>query len=291
MNNLKTIGKTEDEVRVGNYMVLFGGKDLTDEYFTDKTEFESEYTKTGMLYVDWEHGFDNDKSAPKEDDVLGFVDWKTAKKDEKGLWVERVLSRRNEYMQYLEALIDEGLIGTSSEAVGSKVMKSKDGEIQIWPLKRDALTVTPAEPRMMTQNAITAIKALSEFHPALKALLQDAASIEDEATSDQEGATKKSNNLENDGGNNTMTNQIVMSDEQFEKLINRDAPKVEEPKEDPRVAELTKTVEGLLDKIQNSPKAKDAGYVAPDSEEDHAEVKTFGDFLVAIRQKNDKRLK
>ena len=55
-NELKTIGKTDDEIRVANYMVLFGGKDLTDEYFTENTEFDSEYTKTGMLYVDWEHG-------------------------------------------------------------------------------------------------------------------------------------------------------------------------------------------------------------------------------------------
>ena len=288
MNHLKTIGKTDTELRVANYMVLFGGEDLTGEHFTAQTKFESDYTKTGMLYVDWEHGFDDDKAAPREDDILGVVDWKTAQIDEKGLWVERVLSRRQEYMQYLEALIEEGLIGTSSEAVAGKVRKTKDGEIQVWPLKRDAMTVSPAEPRMMTENAVTAIKALSEFYPNLKALLQDGVTVKDKAQvkENEEHPT----NSETDGGSKTMTENITMSEDQLQRLLNRETPQVEQPKEDPRVAELTKTVEGLLAQISSSPKAKDAGYVAPDSEEDHPEVKTFGDFLVAVRQNNVKRL-
>ena len=285
-NHLKTVGKTDTELRVANYMVLFGGKDLTGEHFTPATEFDSQYTRTGTLYEDWEHGLDGDRESPKRDDILGFVDWKTSKKDEHGLWVERVLDRRNEYMQFLEALIDEGLIGTSSEAVGSKVRKSKGGEILVWPLKRDALTVTPAEPRMMTENAITAIKALSEFHPGLKALLQDKVIVKQGAAVGSEDKTNLP--LENHGGTKHMSDQITLSKEQFDQLVNRPAPA---PVEDTRFAEMSKTIETLLAQIQNSQPLKDAGYVAPDSEEDHPEVKSFGDFLVAVRQDNVKRLK
>lgn len=54
---------------------------------------------------------------------------------------------------------------------------------------------------------------------------------------------------------------------------------------------LTNQVQEFLDLIMNSPKLKDAGYVAPDSERDHAETKSFGDFLVSVRQGNDTRLK
>jgi HK97 family phage major capsid protein len=54
---------------------------------------------------------------------------------------------------------------------------------------------------------------------------------------------------------------------------------------------LSEQVQMLTDMIMNSPKLKDAGYVAPDSEKDHAESKSFGDFLVAVRQGNDRRLK
>lgn len=46
----------------------------------------------------------------------------------------------------------------------------------------------------------------------------------------------------------------------------------------------------VIDIIKSSGKAKDAGYVAPDSETDHAEAKSFGDFLVAVQNKNRTRL-
>ena len=173
-NALKAISKTDEELRVGNYIALFGGKDLEGEHFTPQTQFESSYTKTGVLYVDWEHGFgkhtDGD-AAPGPDDVLGFVDWKTAKVDELGLWVERVLDRRNQYMQYLETLIEAGLVGSSTEAVTGGVKTTDSGEIQSWPLKRDTMTVMPMEPRMMTENVISAVKGLAKAIPDLEALL------------------------------------------------------------------------------------------------------------------------
>ena len=99
-NHLKTISKTADELRVGNYIVLYGGKDLEDEHFTKATKFDSMFTKTGVLYVDWEH-----RSGELKDEVLGLVDWKSARSDEHGLFVERVLDRRNQYVQWLEELI------------------------------------------------------------------------------------------------------------------------------------------------------------------------------------------
>ena len=288
-NELKTLHKTDEEVRVGNYMVLFGGKDLTGEYFTEKTDFESDYTKTGMLYVDWEHGLDyQDPESPQRDDILGVVDWKTAKKDERGLWVERVLSRRNEYMRYLEELIEEGMIGTSSEAVGGKVRKTEEGEIQVWPLKRDAMTVQPMEPRMMTDNAIAAIKALSEYQPQLKALLEDGATVEASEEPGPDTEEKPTETTQVDGRKNTMS----FTDEQMaqlEGLIAKHAI-VEAPIEETTDEKQSETLEVLVDLLKNSPNIRGA-YTAPDSEEDHPEVKTFGDFLVAVRSGNTKRLK
>lgn len=179
-NALKAISSTDTELRVGNYMVLFGGRDLegvmsprrnqdgsAGEYFTKSTAFDSQYTDVDLLAVDWEHGH----RELGKDEVLGRVDWKTARVDDKGLFVERVLNRRNRYVKYLEELIEAGLIGNSSEAVIDGVEKAPNGEIVRWPLRRDTLTVTPMEPRMISENAITAIKALSERYPALKSLL------------------------------------------------------------------------------------------------------------------------
>lgn len=291
-NELKAIEINDEEIRVGNYMALFGGKDLTGEHFTDATDFESEYTKTGMLYVDWEHGMNyDDPESPQRDDILGYVDWKTAKKDERGLWVERVLSRRNEYMQYLETLIEEGMIGTSSEAVGGKVRKTSDGEIQIWPLKRDALTVTPAEPRMMSENAISAIKALSEFQPHLKALLKDGATV-DEGDDDgeiEEISTKETAHAERRTNTMSLTpEQVAEVDARVKAYIDQHEIR-EAPIEEAQGDKFSEQLEILTDLIKNSPNLR-GDYVAPDSEEDHENVKSFGDFLVAVRQNNTKRL-
>jgi hypothetical protein len=169
MNNaLKTLSRTDAELRVGNYIVLFGGRDLEGvgsdnvnedgslgEYFTADTVLDSPYTKAGALYVDWEH-----RQGELGNELLGVVDWKTARIDDKGVFVERVLNRRNQYLQWVEGLIDQGLIGTSSEADPESTEKAADGAITRCPWVRDTLTVTPMEPRMLTENTLAAFKAL-----------------------------------------------------------------------------------------------------------------------------------
>ena len=185
MNALKAIKKTDDQLVVENYIVLFGGRDLEGtvndnvnadgsrgEFFTKATDLRSAYTNTGRLYVGWEHGF-ADGDEPGADEPLGFVDWTTAKADETGVRVQRILDRRAAFVRMIEPLIDEGLIGTSSEAVPQKVRKADTGEILRWPLRSDSLTVTPMEPRMLTENAMQAVKALADKMPSLKSILPE----------------------------------------------------------------------------------------------------------------------
>ena len=116
-----------------------------------------------MLYVDWEHGRDD----LNKDEVLGYVDWKSAEDLERGKWVKRVLNRRNKYVQWLKTLVEAGLIGTSSEPVQSRVQKSTDGHITRWPLMRDSLTVNPMDYRMLDDKTLEALKALSDI-PCVK---------------------------------------------------------------------------------------------------------------------------
>lgn len=169
-NNLKAVSSTDTELRVGNYMVLFGGKDLVGEFFTKNTEFDSNFTDIGVMYVDFEHGRDVDRVGNSPANVLGVVDWKSAKIDDTGIFVERVLNRRSEYVKYLEKLIEAGVVGTSSEAVSGGVRKKATGEIVSWPLMRDSLTVTPMEPRMIGENALSAAKALAAAFPESRSL-------------------------------------------------------------------------------------------------------------------------
>jgi len=180
-NVLKAISRTDDEMRVGNYIVLFDGRDLEGikigttevvwtnpdgtrgEYFTKNTILDSPYTATGRVMVDMEHGRARErygKDAPGRDDVLGYVDWSTKKITERGVWVERALDMHNWYMQWIGDLIDAGVIGTSSEAVEGSVEKAADGAILRWPLRRDTLTITPMEWRNKGEKVVRALKAL-----------------------------------------------------------------------------------------------------------------------------------
>jgi hypothetical protein len=125
-NALKTLGRTDDELTAGNYIILFGNilmRDLEGEYFTKSTKVDSPFTKAGVLPVDWDHGHGHEiygKVGPGKDDVLGVVKWETAQVDEMGVWVERVLDLRNSYMEYIEPLITAGMVGTSSKADGKR---------------------------------------------------------------------------------------------------------------------------------------------------------------------------
>jgi HK97 family phage major capsid protein len=182
-NELKAVLESPYELVVENHIVLFGGRDLTGhaigknddgsmgEFFSKTTDVESDYTKTGRLYVDFEHGRDPDAIGNDKNTVLGYVDWKTAKVDDEGIIVRRVLNRRHKYMKWLEPLIKAGVIGNSSESIGDQAEKSANGEITKWPLRRDTLTVTPMEPRMIQDNLIEAVKALSEDFPQYKSLI------------------------------------------------------------------------------------------------------------------------
>jgi len=95
-------------------MVLFGGKDLAGEFFTKSTNFTSNYTDLGVMYVDFEHGLDPDGMGNNPSNVLGIVDWKSAKVDDTGIYVERILNRRAGYMKFVEEMIAAGIVGTSS---------------------------------------------------------------------------------------------------------------------------------------------------------------------------------
>ena len=185
-NALKAISETPDELRVGNYIVLFGGRDLAGfgvvgntnpvfknadgtngEFFTKDTELESPFTAIGRLPVDWEHGMQPEEI--ERDDVLGYVDWSSKRIDDHGVFVERVLNRRAKYVTWVEQLVKAGLLGTSSESVHGKDRRKATGEITHWPLFRDTLTVLPAEPRMLDENAVAAIKALREHFGSAQA--------------------------------------------------------------------------------------------------------------------------
>jgi 2'-5' RNA ligase len=184
-NHLRFIKSTDDTILVGNYMVLWGDEDHRDmegilsphknadgtngQFFTPETEFESDFTQTDTVIVDWEHGFRPDKLGPG-DEALGKVFWKSAIQDDLGLWVQRGLNRRNRYIKFLEKIgvFERGELGTSSMATKNGVRVADSGEITEWRIERDSLTFTPMEPRNIKGNELQALKSLAEEIPGIK---------------------------------------------------------------------------------------------------------------------------
>jgi hypothetical protein len=184
-NHLRFIKSTDDTILVGNYMVLWGDGDHRDmegilsphknadgtngQFFTPETQFESDFTQTDTVIVDWEHGFKPDQVGPG-DEALGKVLWKSAVEDDLGLWVQRGLNRRNRYIKFLEKIgvFERGDLGTSSMAVKGGVSVAYNGEIKKWQVERDSLTFTPMEPRNIKGNQLQALKSLAEEIPGIR---------------------------------------------------------------------------------------------------------------------------
>lgn len=137
--------KALDGGKVAGYLVTFGGRDLTDEYFDASTDF-GEVTRLPVLY---HHGMDGTLKRRR----IGTGD---IKRDEVGLWVEAQLEMRDEYERKVYEMAKAGKLGWSSGTAQHVTQKSRDGRIEQWFLTEASLTPTPAEPK----NMVVSLKSL-----------------------------------------------------------------------------------------------------------------------------------
>lgn len=278
---VKLIAQDDNTATVAGYGVVFGGKDLEGETFTKSTDFMLELAPTKPIYYD--HALQPEVTHP-----LGVT--LKAIPDEIGIWVEAQLQRSKRYVTEVLKLVEEGVIGWSSGSVGHLVQR-EGKSIKRWPIIEFSLTPTPAEPRTL---GVERLKTLAEAHPELKALLPQA--VGDTAESATERATNAQSFTDPIKETKTM-NDVTMTMQEYKDLLSAQvkAPDVAPPKpaeaQDPAMKALSDRLEALTALIEKAPALKDAGYVAPDSEEDHSDSKSFADFLIAIRNGNTKRIK
>jgi len=278
----------KDELVVKGYLALWGGEDLSGEKFTPETDFESDYTRNDTVLIDWEHGRkpDGEKISPGEDNPLGHVNWKSAVKDKYGILLERVLNRRNEYVQkVIEPLIRMGRLASSSQAVPALVEKADDGTIIRWGIRRDTLTVMPMEPRLMTEHQQSVIKSITDEYPQLADVIIAKGAQGSAATGNGDVGTNNQTETKNNGGN-------IMTDNKNVNIITRDefTRFHDEVMDEVKAAIPIKKLDRVLEVLENSSLPKKAGYIAPDSEGDKKNAKSFGDFLLAAKYKNISRL-
>ena len=252
---------SDDEIVLEGYGVLFGGVDLDGEYFTPETNLMLENVKS--VPVLWEH------NASSVKDVLG---WATpVKTDEVGVFFELALRKSNKYISAIQKLVEQGRMGLSTGALPWTAQRNGKA-IETWQVAELSLTVAPMEPRTL---GIDFVKFLAE-------LAEDSVpgNVDETLVPESPEATK---NIEDDKIEFENLEVIVA-----DTTVVLDASPVEDAVKS-QIEVLNARLDAIMTKLENAPVAK-AGYVTQDGGLADKTVKSFGDFLMAIKRGDEKRI-
>lgn len=164
---VKILGDEGDGLRVGGYGVVFHGKDVVGDTFLPSTDlWLDKLSPTPPVLFD--HGGD----ATLKRTVVGRVT--STRTDDVGLWIEAKLSAHHKYLEAIRHLVNKGVLGWSSGAVGHLVDRAKGGVLNSWAIAEFSLTGTPAEPRTL---GVRELKSIAAADPLLKSIAQEAEQI------------------------------------------------------------------------------------------------------------------
>jgi hypothetical protein len=154
-----------DEIK--GYTFLWGNPALTDvefEYFTKDSNFWDASLGKAARPLTWDHAQDEEfKAAPVIGQIMDFGD------DDIGRWYVAKLDRSHKYRKAIDALIEAGKLGTSSDSAPQYVQRVKTGKstwLKEWPWFASALTDCPAEPRMI--DSLEFLKSMGITLPEMR---------------------------------------------------------------------------------------------------------------------------
>jgi len=266
---IKILHEDDDSATIGGYGVVFGGHDLEGETFTPETDYDLGLVPHKPLLYD--HSY-NDKIGAKRLGIVKAIDPREA-----GLWIEAELQKHEAYVSEVLKLVEAGALGLSSGSV-AHLTRREGGVIKSWPIVEFSLTATPAEPRTI---GVQRLKALINEHPAMADLLPKDAT-------ESVGEEKAAEEINHSREENEMSEQKPEAVEH----ISRDEFKAfqgDVTEQLKGINSLNDAVAALLERVENSAPLKDGGYVAPDDEQPNG-VKSFGDYLLAVKRGNVRRL-
>jgi HK97 family phage major capsid protein len=171
-----------------------------------------------------------------------------------GVWVRAQLDKRADYVEQVLELAEAGALGWSSGSVPHLVRRDGDNVLKSWPLVEFSLTPTPAEPR-------TVAELKTEPEPTEEAEVANESDVEPVAVE-------------------VLTNNETIKTTGESKM---------EFNEDALIDKMSAKVNAILEDALARPELR-GSYIAPDSTTDYAGVKSFGDYLLAIKNKNIDRL-
>ena len=249
------------DLELQGYGVIFDSVDLDGEKFTKETNFFID----GVNHVPvlWSHNL-------KE--IKGIIGKATIGQiDDTGVLFNIIIDRSNKYLSLVKQLVGMGRIGLSTGALPQTVEKD-GGVIKSWQLAEISLTETPAE--FLTLS----LAEVKEFNDML---------LEAASENEIESETLKSVDAQEE--------VVEDKDEKIDikigdiKMEDNKVP-VEETAQDENLKNINDSIARIMDMLENTKAAK-AGYVTADGGDKEPEIKSFGDFLVAIRRGDEKRLK
>jgi HK97 family phage major capsid protein len=135
---------------------------------------------------------------------------------------------------------------------------------------------------MLSDNALQAIKALSDQFPNLKSLLpEDAAGVSEGETEKEEVETKVKVK-ETSKMTEEKKQEVVEEQVDYQKALGE---------KDAQIDSLTKLVNETLEAMKSAPAIRDAGVYSDEGGKADPDHKSFGDFLLAIKRNDKTRLK
>lgn len=293
------IKSTNDQGGVGGHLVIFGSpkeKDLYGDYFSPETDFDLQAGQKSAVY--YQHGMDyHFKSQVLTRATLGV--------DDVGVWIEAQLDVHDEYTEALNELISEGIMGWSSGTAGHLVDYERRGKawwIKRWPLGLDAsITPNPADPRQVNTLRFLQQEWERKFgsvddndrrlYLSLKHLMEPprrqevppetspAQSVSARTSGDEAGSELQ----ETEASIEVST----MSDTQGQ----TPDPRAEIDELKAANAKLSADMQDAMEYINSQRKLRGAGYVTDDGGKADPNVRSLGDFLLAVMRGDTVRLK
>lgn len=289
--------------KVGGFLVQYTNAADPDasnkrDFFNLKSDLDIEDGERLSVYYD--HGLDSTLKNRKIG--KGIVEYKDA-----GLWFEAQLDLRDEYEQYIYKMVEGGKLGWSTGPAQHLVRREKVGKsnhITHWPIKEASLTPAPAEYR----NAAVALKSLpvSDLREALKTLPTSEVEPEHKPETQAEDGQPLASAATSTGANVAEVKITVSpsTGEVLAEIANSNLSNGEnnmtdanQNQTDPRLDQFDGQLKGLtdrMDKIVNAldklPMSQNPGYVTGDGGAADKNIKSFGDYLVAVRRNDVKRL-
>ena len=280
--------------KVGGYLVLYGDASKTDlqgDYFDSDTDFVVDWDDVIKTDVYYQHGLDP---------VLKrrVIDTAEMKRDAVGVWLEAQLNMRDDYECAIYGMVEAGKMGWSSGTIPWLVEREKIGgakRIKRWPLGLDAsLTPLPTEWR----NHAIPIKSLNPV-PVNPVTVTDDGDNDLQAQPPEalESAVSAGHEPESEPNEDETSSTMEVTD-MTEPTTQAPPAEHEDESRDERYDALeakmdafSETLNNMLDVIEKAPALKDAGYTTDMGGTDDEAAKSFGDWLIAVRRNDVKRLR